>query len=99
MEEQSSSAENTQHSTELVVDAVQAIQELTNKENIVAEDMRKFMNSVVEASESTLNAILQGLQATTNLKQSIAKVDESAGENKEAVDVINQHIQRFKLGA
>ncbi|MBO4507255.1 MAG: hypothetical protein J5747_01295 [Spirochaetaceae bacterium] len=97
MEEQSSSAENTQHSTELVVDAVQAIQELTNKENIVAEDMRNFMNSVVEASESTLNAILQGLQATTNLKESIAKVDESAAENKESVDVINQQIQRFKL--
>ena len=48
-------------STESVVDAVQAIQTLTNKENEIAENMQKFMNSVVEASKSTLNAILQGL--------------------------------------
>ena len=97
MEEQSSSAERTQHSTESVVEAVQSIQMLTDKENVVAEDMRKFMNSVVDASESTLNAILQGLQATTNLRQSIAKVDESAAQNKESVDVINEQIQTFKL--
>jgi len=97
MEEQSSSAERTQHSTESVVEAVQSIQTLTDKENVVAEDMRKFMNSVVEASESTLNAIFQGLQATTNLKASIAKVDESAEENKQAVRIINQQIQTFKL--
>ena len=97
MEEQSSSAQQTQHSTETVVDAVQAIQQLTNKENEVADDMRNFMNSVVQASESTLNAILQGLQATTNLKDSIAKVDESADANKQSVNRINEQIQAFKL--
>ncbi len=97
MEEQSSSAQKTQHSTETVVEAVQAIQQLTNKENEVADDMRNFMNSVVQASESTLNAILQGLQATTNLKDSIAKVDESADANKQSVNRINEQIQAFKL--
>lgn len=97
MEEQSSSAERTQHSTESVVEAVQAIQQLTNRENEIAEDMQKFMNSVVEASESTLNAIMKGLQATTNLKGSIAKVDESATVNKKSVDTINDQIKTFKL--
>ena len=58
---------------------------------------RKILVSVVEASESTLNAIMKGLQATTNLKGSIAKVDESATVNKKSVDTINDQIKTFKL--
>ena len=55
------------------------------------------MRTVVKASESTLKAVQDGVIATMHLKESVQEVKDSATNNTESVDVIEQQMGLFKV--
>lgn len=97
MDHQLISAKTTQQSTESVVQTIQAVSQLTSKEAKSAEEVRNFMQTVVDASNSTKKAVSEGVADTNNLKDSIAKVDRFAESNKQSVDVIEKQISQFTV--
>ena len=97
MEEQKVGATETQQATITVVDAVHAVNDLAQTQTDDAIQVREFMRTVVKASESTLKAVQDGLIATMHLKESVQEVKDSATNNTESVDVIEQQMGMFKV--
>ncbi|MBR4789703.1 MAG: HAMP domain-containing protein [Treponema sp.] len=97
MEEQKIGAAETQQATITVVDAVHAVNELAATQTEDAQKVREFMRTVVQASESTLKAVQDGVIATMHLKESVHEVNDSATSNTQSVDVIEQQVGMFKL--
>ena len=97
MEEQKIGAAETQQATVTVVDAVHAVNELAATQTEDAQKVREFMRTVVQASESTLKAVQDGVIATMHLKESVHEVNDSATSNTQSVDVIEQQVGMFKL--
>lgn len=97
MEEQSYGAKETQDSAISVVDAVNDVKKLTEKETEDAKLVLEFMNQVVEASKSTAEAIKESEKASENLKSTITKVNISASSNMQSVDTIKKQVQQFTV--
>lgn len=97
MEEQQEGATETQRSTVEVVDAVKAVNELTELEAEAAERIKNFMTTVVDASNSTMEAVKESITATTNLQETISNVDSSAQNNKDSVAAIKQQMNQFTI--
>ena len=97
MEEQKVGAAETQQATITVVDAVHAVNDLAQTQTEDAQNVREFMRTVVQASESTLKAVQDGVIATMHLKESVQEVKESAGNNTQSVELIEQQVGLFKL--
>jgi len=97
MEEQQEGAVETQRSTVEVVEAVKAVNELTELESEAAEKIKKFMTTVVDASNSTQEAVQESISATTNLQETINHVDSSAKNNKDSVAAIRQQMNQFTI--
>ena len=97
MEEQKIGAAETQQATITVVDAVHAVNDLAQTQTDDAIQVREFMRTVVKASESTLKAVQDGVIATMHLKESVQEVKDSATNNTESVDVIEQQMGLFKV--
>ena len=97
MEEQKIGAAETQQATVTVVDAVHAVNDLAQTQTEDAIQVREFMRTVVKASESTLKAVQDGVISTMHLKESIQEVKDSANNNTQSVDVIEQQVGLFKL--
>ena len=97
MEEQKTGAAETQQATINVVDAVQAVNDLAQTQTDDAVQVREFMRTVVKASESTLKAVQDGVISTMHLKESIQEVKDSATNNTQSVDVIEQQMGLFKV--
>ena len=53
------------------------------------------MQSVVEASKSTVMAVQESLEATENMKSTVSQVDTSAAGNKESVEKIHSHVEQY----
>ncbi len=97
MEEQSQGARQTQESTVSVVEAVNAVTDLTSKENESANQLKDFMDKVITAGQSTAQAISEGINATTNLRESIKQVNNSVSDNVDAVKGIKTQVEQFKV--
>ena len=97
MEEQKVGAAETQQATITVVDAVHAVNELAETQTEDATQVREFMRTVVQASESTLKAVQDGVIATMHLKESVQEVKDSATNNTNSVDIIEQQVGLFKV--
>ncbi|MCQ2576490.1 MAG: hypothetical protein MJ162_07075 [Treponema sp.] len=97
MEEQRAGANDTQKFTLEILNSVQEVKSLAEKETRQAEALREFMQTVVDASLSTENAIQDSLAATTDLQQSITLVDGSASVNQKVVGKIQNQVAQFKL--
>ncbi|MBR5402267.1 MAG: hypothetical protein IK102_10730 [Treponema sp.] len=97
MEEQKIGAAETQQATITVVDAVHAVNDLAQTQTDDAQQVREFMRTVVQASESTLKAVQDGVIATMHLKESVQEVKDSATNNTQSVDVIEQQVGLFKV--
>jgi len=97
MEEQKIGAAETQQATITVVDAVHAVNDLAQTQTEDAVQVREFMRTVVQASESTLKAVQDGVISTMHLKESIQEVKDSATNNTQSVDVIEQQMGLFKV--
>ena len=97
MEEQRTGANDTQQSAVEVLEAVQEIKNLTEKETDSAESLREFMTTVVDAAHSTEVAVKESIEAITNLKDTIQKVDTSADGNIDSVLRIQKKVSEFKV--
>ena len=97
MEEQKIGAAETQQATITVVDAVHAVNELSETQTEDAVQVREFMRTVVQASESTLKAVQDGVIATMHLRESVQEVKDSATHNTSSVEVIENQVGLFKL--
>ena len=97
MEEQKIGAAETQQATITVVDAVHAVNELAETQTEDATQVREFMRTVVQASESTLKAVQDGVIATMHLRESVQEVKDSATHNTSSVDIIEQQVGLFKV--
>lgn len=97
MKEQNAGAIGTQKSTLAVVETVKAVNELAQEETADAEKVREFMKTVVQASESTMNAVSESFGASEHLKSSILMVEESAEGNKTSVNLIQQQMKQFSV--
>jgi len=97
MEEQNAGAVGTQKSTLAVADTLKAVNSLTQEETADAEKVREFMKTVVQASESTMNAVSESYAASEHLKSSIVLVEESVSGNKISVDAIQHQMEQFTV--
>ena len=97
MEEQKTGAEETMKSTNEVVDAIQSIKELSEKESQNASNVHNLMETVVKASRSTVSAISDSLISAADLQDSISKVDNAASSNKDYVDNMGKLVNNFIL--
>ena len=97
MEEQKTGAYDTQKSTAEVVDAIQAIRDLSEKEAENSARLQSFVNDVVAASESTARAVEESLAETQNMQETITLVSKYANGNMETVTKIHQDLSQFKL--
>lgn len=95
MEEQKIGANETQNSAREILDSVQAVKQLAESETKQAEGLREFMQTVVEASKTTEEAIKDGLAATSDLQNTIKLVDDSASGNKNVVNDIQNQVKQF----
>ena len=78
-----------------MVEAIHAIRDLAEEETESADKLRESMQSVVEASKSTVLAVQESLEATENMKSTVSQVDISATGNKESVEKIHSHVEQF----
>ncbi|MBP5569293.1 MAG: hypothetical protein J6X54_08750 [Treponema sp.] len=97
MEEQKLGANDTQKSAVEVLEAVERIKSLAEKETENAEGLREFMSTVVDAAHSTEIAVQESIEATTRLKDTIQKVDTSADGNKDSVLRIQEKVSQFTV--
>lgn len=97
MEEQNLNAKNTKESTESVVVAIKAVGQLTTTETQEAGNVRRVIQSVVNASRSTIDAVNEGIIDTEDLKDSISEVGNSASNNKKYVNNISTQMDEFKV--
>lgn len=97
IEIQKKSAEKTQRSADGVSDVVSAITDLSKAQADSAQKIREFMQVVVDASNSTSEAVSEGIQATENLQVSIALVNQSTVGNKDSVSIIKKQVSHFKI--
>lgn len=97
MEEQKIGAEETMKSTNEVVSAIQSIKELSEKESENAESVHSLMADVVKASRSTVSAVSDSLISSSNLQDSISKVNSAASSNKDYVDHMGTLVNNFIL--
>ena len=74
---------------------IHAIRDLAEEETESASKLRESMQSVVEASKSTVMAVQESLEATENMKGTVSQVDISAECNKESVEKIHSHVEQF----
>lgn len=97
MEEQRIGANNTLANSIEIVNSVHAIRNLTQKETENVDEVRNFMETVIEAATSTQEVVTQGIEATKNLQNTIDEVRDSANGNKNVVQNISKHVQSFKV--
>jgi len=97
MEEQNAGAIETQRSTMAVVENVKAVSNLAQEETKDAELVREFMKTVVNASDSTMNAVSESFSASEHLMNAINQVETSASENKGSVASIQQQVNQFSI--
>ena len=95
MMEQNKDASETKVAADEMVEAIQAIRDLAEAETEDAGKLRESMQSVVEASKSTVTAVQESLEATENMKSTVSQVDTSAAGNKESVEKIHSHVEQF----
>ena len=95
MMEQNNDASATKLAADEMVEAIHAIRDLAEEETESAGKLRESMQSVVEASKSTVMAVQESLEATENMKGTVSQVDISAVCNKESVEKIHTHVEQF----
>ena len=95
MIEQNEGANETKQAADELVEAIHAIRDLAEEETEGADKLRASMNSVVAASKSTMAAVQESLEATSNMKNTVQLVDSSAVGNKESVEKIHNHVEQF----
>ena len=92
---QNEGATETKNSADELVEAIHAIRNLAEEETEGAVKLRESMEAVVVASKSTMAAVQESLEATENMKSTISLVDNSASSNRESVDRIHNHVEKF----
>ena len=92
---QNEGANETKKAADDLVEAIHAIRDLAEEETEGAGKLRESMDAVVAASKSTMAAVQESLEATANMKLTVEKVDKSADGNKESVERIHNHVERF----
>jgi len=97
MTAQNTGAAETQLATEDLVQAIHAIRDLAEEETESADKLRDSMQSVIDASKSTMNAVQESIGATENMQNSIQQVQSSASGNRQTVDKIAEHVQKFTV--
>ena len=95
MMEQNQDASETKAAADEMVEAIHAIRDLAEEETESAGKLRESMQSVVEASKSTVMAVQESLEATENMKGTVSQVDISAECNKESIEKIHSHVEQF----
>ena len=95
MMEQNQDASETKAAADEMVEAIHAIRDLAEEETESAGKLRESMQSVVEASKSTVMAVQESLEATENMKGTVSQVDISAECNKESIEKIHTHVEQF----
>ncbi len=92
---QNEGASETKRAADELVEAIHAIRDLAEEETEEAVKLKESMDAVVAASKSTMSAVQESLEATANMKDTVEKVDTSAAGNKESVEKIHNHVERF----
>lgn len=97
MEEQRTGADETMNSTQDVVNAIQAIKELAEKESSNAENVHDFMQNVVKSSRDSVSTVLDSSLNAATLKDSIIKVDELAANNNKSVTRMKELVNKYTI--
>lgn len=97
MDEQRTGAQETLTSTQDVVNAIQAIKELAEKESANAEKVHTFMQNVVKSSRDSVSTVLDSSLNAATLKDSITKVDELASHNNVSVSHMKELVDKYTI--
>jgi methyl-accepting chemotaxis protein len=97
MEEQKIGAAETLNTTTDMVNAVQAIKDLTEHESVRAASVRKMMKDVVSSSEAAVQLVNEGVQASQVMGTAIEQVVDSVESNRRAVNSMNDAVKKFKV--
>ena len=97
MEEQKTGAEETLRTTSEIVDAIQAIQQLTENENKIALELRDAMKNVILASKQAEDVVQASAESSTALQNALGKVSSSIKDNENAVATMKVDIDSFVI--
>ena len=97
MEEQKIGASETLNTTTDMVNAIQAIKDLTEHESVRAASVRKMMKDVVTSSEAAVQLVNEGVQASEVMGSAIEQVVDSVESNRRAVSSMNDAVKKFKV--
>jgi len=95
MDEQKTGAEETLRTTAEIVDAIHAIQVLTENESKNALALKDAMKNVVNASKEAEEVVNSSTESTNALQNALDKVSESIKDNENAVASMKKDIDIF----
>lgn len=97
MDEQKNGAEETLKTTAEIVDAIHAIQLLTEHESKNALSLKDAMKNVVIASQEAEEVVQASSQSSDALQTALDKVSSSIKDNEEAVSSMKKDIDIFEV--
>ena len=99
MEEQRSGAQKTMKLTAEAAEQLAGLKDLAQKQAQYAERVKNAMDSTVKTSENVRNVVVESISTSANLRGAIKRLDETIGENVDAVQKMNQKMSAFKDSA
>lgn len=97
MEEQQIGAKETMDATAEMVEATQAIRELSMSQSQYAENIKAMMETVVDSSEQVGRAVYANQCASENLVEALKTVAETVNENSDAVASMKSIVEKFSV--
>ena len=96
-ETQKENADNTTASIQNLLNSIEDLNALTERQGLHAKELQSAMNDVVESTKKTENVVLESNYATNDLHEVLTKVEKSINENLEAVTSMNKSVDIFQL--
>lgn len=97
MEEQQIGAKETMDATAEMVEATQAIRELSMSQSQYAENIKSMMETVVNSSGKVGQAVFENHNASENLVDALKTVSETVNENSDAVASMKSAMEKFSV--
>lgn len=97
MDEQQIGAKETMTATALMVEATQAIRDLAESQSRYGENIKQMVENVINSSELVTNALSENKNAAMNIVNSIQKVGATVQKNDEAVGLMKNAVEKYKI--
>ncbi len=96
-ETQKVNADNTTANIKNLLDSIEELSSMTEKQGLHAKELQSAMNEVVESTKKTESVISDSNYSTNDLHSVLSKIETSINDNLKAVTTMNKSVDIFQL--